>query len=327
MTTYKEIKGTQIEVVSSDPSNPVEGQVWYNSTDNVLKGQAATTAGAWSSGPSINTARKQSGISGTQTSALVVGGNPGSAPQATALTESFNGTSFTEVNDLNTARRILKSIGADNTSALAFGGYTAEAVTESWNGTNWTEVNDLNTGRGFIAGAGSTTAGLAMGGGPPYRAQTESWDGTNWTEVNDLNSARYLSAGGAGSQTSAIVAGGGSPATNKTETWNGTNWTEVNDLNTARNHLATFGGYSSNTSVLVAAGENDSSTKQTLTEEWNGTNWTEVADLSTARHYTGGAGTTSSGNVIAGEAAPGVTAATEEWTGAGAGQTRTFTDS
>ena len=50
MATYKEIKGTQIEVLSSDPSNPVEGQVWYNSTSNVLKGQAATTAGAWATG-------------------------------------------------------------------------------------------------------------------------------------------------------------------------------------------------------------------------------------------------------------------------------------
>ena len=53
MTTYKEIKGTQIEVLASDPSNPVEGQVWYNSTSNVLKGQAATTAGAWATGGNL----------------------------------------------------------------------------------------------------------------------------------------------------------------------------------------------------------------------------------------------------------------------------------
>jgi len=44
MATYKEIKGTQIEVLASDPPNPVEGQFWYNSTSNVLKGQAATSA-------------------------------------------------------------------------------------------------------------------------------------------------------------------------------------------------------------------------------------------------------------------------------------------
>ena len=52
MATYKEIKGTQIEAVASDPSNPVEGQVWYNTTSNVLKGQAATAVGSWATGGS-----------------------------------------------------------------------------------------------------------------------------------------------------------------------------------------------------------------------------------------------------------------------------------
>jgi hypothetical protein len=48
MATYKEIRGTQIEAVATDPSNPVEGQVWYNTTSNVLKGQAGY--GFWSLG-------------------------------------------------------------------------------------------------------------------------------------------------------------------------------------------------------------------------------------------------------------------------------------
>jgi len=42
MATYKEIRGTQIEAVATDPSNPVEGQVWYNTTSNVLKGNKVT---------------------------------------------------------------------------------------------------------------------------------------------------------------------------------------------------------------------------------------------------------------------------------------------
>tara|TARA_R110002020_G_scaffold472524_1_gene700743 strand:+ start:526 stop:678 length:153 start_codon:yes stop_codon:yes gene_type:complete len=39
MATYIAEKGTAIEVVASDPSNPTEGQVWYNTTTNTLKGQ------------------------------------------------------------------------------------------------------------------------------------------------------------------------------------------------------------------------------------------------------------------------------------------------
>ena len=69
MATYKEIKGTQIEVVSSDPSNPVEGQVWYNSTDQAVKGESFVSA-AWASGGSLNTARDRLGGAGTQTAAI-----------------------------------------------------------------------------------------------------------------------------------------------------------------------------------------------------------------------------------------------------------------
>ena len=88
MTTYKEIRGTQIEAVATDPSNPVEGQVWYNTSSNVLKGQAATTAGSWSSGNNMNTSIAGLGAAGIQTHALGFGGY--SSPVVGSLT-SYNG--------------------------------------------------------------------------------------------------------------------------------------------------------------------------------------------------------------------------------------------
>ena len=30
MTTFKEIRGTAVQSVSSDPTNPEVGQIWYN---------------------------------------------------------------------------------------------------------------------------------------------------------------------------------------------------------------------------------------------------------------------------------------------------------
>ena len=30
-------KGVQIPVLASDPSNPVEGEIWYNTTSDTLK--------------------------------------------------------------------------------------------------------------------------------------------------------------------------------------------------------------------------------------------------------------------------------------------------
>ena len=70
MTTYKDIHGTQVEVRSDDPSNPVNGQVWYNTTDLKLRGHTLNPAGAWATGGNMNTARYTMGATGTQTAAL-----------------------------------------------------------------------------------------------------------------------------------------------------------------------------------------------------------------------------------------------------------------
>ena len=190
MATYKEIHGTNIEALASDPSNPVNGQVWYNTTSNVLKGFKSINA--WATTNSLNTARAYLGGGGTQTSALAFGGEPGSG--TTADTELYNGTNWTEVNNLNSTRRNVGGCGESNTNALCMGGFPSYvAITESWNGTNWTEVNDLNDGKRNMGVTGTNTAALVAGGAPgpgASTAETELWNGTNWTEVNDLNTAR-----------------------------------------------------------------------------------------------------------------------------------------
>ena len=92
------------------------------------------------------------GGAGTQTSGLIFGGYDNTAVNAN--TETYDGTTFSEVNDLNTARYLMGSNGTQ-TSALSSGGYitSAQSITESWNGSSWTEVNDLNTARnGSAAG-------------------------------------------------------------------------------------------------------------------------------------------------------------------------------
>ena len=323
MATYKEIFGTNIEVLASDPANPVEGQVWYNSTDNVVKGFALTTAGAWATGGNMNTARRgmASAQYGTQSAALGAGGN---FPDK-ANTESYNGSAWTEVNDLNTARGSFAGAGTQ-TLALAFGGDPNVALTESWNGTSWTEVNDLNQGRNGIGGAGVDNTSALCFGGQDFGTNVETWNGTSWTEVNDLNTFRRTQ--GWGTQTSAIATGGfsdpiGAPPKDVavTESWNGTSWTEVNDLNTARNSIGTAG--TDNTSGLAFGG----SPTTGATEIWNGTSWSEDTDLNTARNNLSGAGTDSSALAFGGYDGTSLLTATEEWTGAGAPLTVTFTDS
>ncbi len=59
---------------------------------------------------------------------------------------------WTEVNDLNTARRNGGGAGSSNSNGLVFGGTIfppsgLTARTEFWDGSSWTEVNDLAAGR------------------------------------------------------------------------------------------------------------------------------------------------------------------------------------
>ena len=90
MATYKDLKGTNIQVISSDPTYPIDGQVWYDSTNNVLKGNKGAPVAAWTTTNSLNNARYGLGGAGTQSSALAIGGNPPATPYG-AETESYNG--------------------------------------------------------------------------------------------------------------------------------------------------------------------------------------------------------------------------------------------
>ena len=99
-----------------------------------------------------------------------------------ALSELWNGSSWTEVNDLNTARYSAAAAGT-STSAIFFGGLNTanSASTESWNGTNWTNENDISTARYQLSGLGTSSLALASGGAPGATAVSEEWNGDGIT--------------------------------------------------------------------------------------------------------------------------------------------------
>ncbi len=96
-------------------------------------------------------------------------------------------------------------------------------------------------------------------------------------------------------------------------------------MNSGRINLTGAGTY---TSSIVFGGAPPS--PGAVTEVWNGTSWTEQGDLAQSRKYAGGAGADNTSGLAFGgnPAASGANLNdTELWTGAGAGLTRTFTDS
>ena len=302
MAGYKEIKGFQVQTRAEDPS-PTEAQVgdfYYNSSTGQFKtiNSGGAPIGTWASGGNLNEGRNAGSSAGTQTSALFSAGDPASAG-TTVNTESYDGTSWTEVNNLNTARRETSvGSGLSNSAALNIGGWTGSArlaSNEKWDGTNWTEVGDMNEAAVYIGSSGSSTSALAWGGSEPSVVATaESWDGSSWTEVADMNQARYGGQFCSGqSNSSAIVGGGYHPsATNLavTEIFDGSSWTEVGDLNSAR--AGQGGTVAGDTTSGLTFGGGPAPTRA-KTEAWNGTAWTEVNDLANSRNQLGGAGSSS----------------------------------
>ena len=339
MANYTGIQGQNILIVSSDPANPTEGQIWYNTTSNLLKGYANVVTNAWASGGNMTTPKQDGAGFGTQTAAIGAGGY--TIPY-TNNSQSYNGTAWTNTPNINTTRTTRGS--GTQTAGLIFGGNAPPAdakqtATELWNGSSWTSnPTGLNTARGGVVALGTQTASLAAGGGnatpSPVGSATESWNGTSWTTVpGTLNEARG-NAGSAGTQTTGLAFGGDPNAgpvgeTVATESWNGSSWTTVNSLNTARTGV---GGAGFQTDALAFGGFNDTaSIAYTSTESWNGTSWTATSSMATGRGnlQSAGVGSPTGSSAIAfggNVGTPSYSSLTEEWSGNNLA-TRTITTS
>jgi len=201
----------------SDTNESWNNTSWTEEADLNVSGNAASGFGVSSD---------SAGRAGGQSSATPPGG-----PHFTG-TEIWNGTAWTEVNNLNASRRYAGGVGTV-TAALYIGGdtdnpsfpggrYTAKV--ESWNGTSWTEVNDLNLGRLGLKTGGTQTETIASGGSPGDQAgfRTELWDGSSWTEIADMSVYRTDHTGG-GTSVSALASGGESPpgVITTVEEWSG----------------------------------------------------------------------------------------------------------
>ena len=299
MATYKEIKGVTVQTKDEDP---------------------VLNVGTWSSGGSLNTARYRGGSSGTTTAGLVYTGR---TPTYVANTESYNGTSWTEVNDVNnTSYAGGGSPAGSYTAALKSSGKSGpssfQTNTEVWDGSSWTEVNNNNTGRDGIMGAGTSTSNIIAGGQtPPNQVIAESWDGTSWTEVGDLNNAKGFTTSWGSSNSNAIVATGEGDGSspdgqgNTAETWNGSSWTATTSLNTGRTQAGAFG--STSTNGIVVAGYYGTG-YQASVESFDGSAWTEVNNTANSLGLHFGSGTDNqAGFVAGGNPVPSVGTQTEEW--------------
>jgi hypothetical protein len=315
MADYKNIKGFNIQYLDSDPPNPIEGQMWFNSTSQTLKGAevGGVPAGTWASGGDLNTARyRMMGGAGIQTAGLVVGGY---STGLSSAVESYNGTSWTTSTSFPITAADIGMTGTA-TASLAIGGNGPGNNTDgvyNFDGSSWTSTTSLPSAGARIQAIGTQTAALAVGGQAPpsqaYTNRTLEFDGSTWTTGGTYDTV-LANGGCSGPSTAAFSFGGYTPSeSTQAAQYNGTSWTETTSLNTARGETM-FSGSGTQTSSMISQGGDPYTTL--VTEAWNGTAWTEIADIASGRSAGGSFGTTSA-MVVAGGTPP-TTTATEEWT-------------
>ena len=297
----------------------------------------------------LNTARQTLAASGSTTAALAAGGTssvgPGGSQTGLTNVESYDGSSWSEITEVNTGRKAATSFSGGPAPTMIFvGGASASTVysnVETYNGSSWTEIAELNTARFTLGGAGQAqTDGLVFGGSVPANtAVTENWNGTTWTELADLSTARSTVAGAGTGAASALATGGYSttqssaseeftaPAdftkTNLGQVYYnsaanafkvteqpvpGGSWSSGAALNTARNYVASAG------TQTAAIGSGGNTGPKVQCEVYNGTAWTEVNELSDAVYGRAGFGTSTS-QIVAGGNGPPYSGETETWNG------------
>ena len=280
MSTYKALVGKKIKSVSSDPSDSIDGQMWYNTTTGTLRGLALLKA--WSSGGSLITGRYLSGSLGTQTAGVqIAGSNP---PKLTNV-EHYDGTGWREGAAYPAAGSSMSGAGTQ-TAGIAYGGNTPSMTANAfdYNGTAWTAANSLPYVANNIASCGLEKTNVigAVGrdgsSGNSGTNKSVTFDGTNFANGPNINTTRmFNNSSGAGTGTAALIVGGfidPSPnAMTNCEEYNGSSWTATGTLNVATGFASAFG-------IQTNAVAQTNGSNYVETEGYDGSTWTVLPSMS-----------------------------------------------
>ena len=245
---------------------------------------------AWTAGGSLNTGREGVAFSsaGTQTASICAGGynNP---PGPRTNVEAYNGSSWSEVNDLPVARSSTTGAGTE-TNTIVIGGEISTGITNTcvqYDGTNWAAIPSMATPRFQTGTAGPGTGALAISGwGPGLRPTNEQYNFT----TNTVTAAAWASGGalpqgvsynaGAGTQTAALSIAGQQPSTSiisNVYEYNGSSWADSGSPVNAfyggatppqsAQYMAATGTQTA--ALIVGGGENTN-----VVGEYNGSSWT-----------------------------------------------------
>ena len=330
MATFKEIRGRTIKKYTTDPSTPLEGEMWYNNTTGTLKGVVLSTA-AWASGGSLNNPFFGGNSSfGSTPAGVMVGGTIPAGPISGA-TELYDGTAWTANPNACPVSIGYGLGGGPQTAGIILSGQSppgSGTASLKFDGSAWTSAPSRSTGAQNATGIGTDSSFIVVGGAfPPswtVQTTTQTFNGASWSTEPNSYPAPNEKAFAGGSAAAAII-GGGAPSPNTaSNTWDGSTWTAAPAMLADRANGA-FAGTS--TDAFQIGGQDTPSGGFTDTTVFDGTTWGTNPSTATGTSAGSGAGQTGGpGGVIKMGGDYGTQTTCEEFTAAVA-VTKTITTS
>jgi hypothetical protein len=292
MATYKGISGFNIKSLATDPSNLLEGEIWYNSTSGTLK-VAPLVASAWASGGALSNPTKSSNSSfGSTPAGVMVGGTapPGSI---SANTELYDGTTWTANPNACPFSIGYGTGGGPQTAGIVCSGETppgSGTATAKFDGSAWTSAPSRSTGTTSAVGIGSQTSFIQVGGETPsYTTAVETFNGSAWATESNSYPAGFSQGFGGGTAAAAVIGGGTPNPSGASNTWDGSAWTAAPVMLAVR-YRGAYAGTS--TDAFQIGGYNSPSGGHTDTTVFNGTTWGTNPSTATGSSGSAGAGQT-----------------------------------
>jgi len=303
MSTYRAIVGKKIKSLSSDPTEGADGQMWYNTTTQSLRGLAISEA--WSSASNLVTGVMGGITFGTQTAGNYVAGFSPSVP-ATNANQEYNGTGWNTDTNFPSSQTGSGGGAGPQTAGLAAGGGGGSRVADAfeYDGSSWTSTGSLPSAADNIGSCGTETQSnviMAMGriptSGNSGNNTTAVYNGSTFSSGPNVGTARMFGpGGGAGTGTAGLVFGGfidPSPnAMTNTEEYDGSSWTAGGSLS---NPSGLNCGWGTQTNAIAQC---NPSTYKTF-EGYDGTSWSSKPSTATnGNGYANAAGATGSAGWI-----------------------------
>jgi len=313
VSDFKSIQGFRIKARDSDPSNPLLGEVWYNTTTDLYKVRSVTEgSNVFASGGNLPAGfvGGSGSPAGTQNAAIYAAGviyptgSPTGPSALNRVCHEYDGNAYTTGGTMNRTTGTNGSFPAGTQTATLVSGGTNPYTTavEEYDGSSWSNQNGFGVDISYGGGCGTQNAALACGG---YNAPElndvhpfcQEYDGTNWASGGSLNLPR-MQHECLGLQTNAVAVGGyrasipptASPTgtVSNVEEYNGSSWTNVTSIPIlvqvgGAMGVETDGLYAGGARVDSPTGPGTGPSSSTnLSFTYDGTSWTAGGNLVTA---------------------------------------------